>query len=1083
MVEVAPQILTAERLLQLPENFASNTDFVECVAALKRQETATFDSVWGSACALLTASLSKHFKSILVIVGDSKTQDGLLDDLPTFFPGTVERFPSCLPGSNAGVTVDFEYGDRIRLIKSLINGDDCPIIISTVPSLLQPVPSRESIAGHSRRISNGTRLDVEEFIGWLLEHGFHQTTAVELPGEFSNRGGIIDIFSPDWESPVRIELFDDEIESLRQFDSGTQRSHAEIQQIEITVLGAEHENEKGNLATFLDEETLVLFVEPGLLKEQATRFLERSPDHEQLFSWPEVNKQLAGFAQATASQVTEGHLGARWQLPVESVEKFSGDIGDLRLQVDRLAKTETGEPQEVFVLARVEGEIPRVSEILSTTSAAAMGQLQIGLGCVHQGFRLRSLRQIVVGCDQMFHRAEKLRRTGRKKLSKAIDSFLDLRNGDLIVHLAHGIGRFRGLKMLDKDGQMTEHLELEFYGGTKIYVPATKIDLVQKYIGGTKTRPVLAKIGAKSWAKQKANVEEAITDLATEMIELQAKRNGRPGVSLNADTEWQHEFEQSFPYRETPDQVSAIAAIKQDMQRNQPMDRLLCGDVGFGKTEVAMRAAFKAVENGYQVGVLVPTTVLAEQHYKNFKERMSEFPLDIGKLSRFCSTKEIKETINLLGKGKIDIVIGTHRLVSKDVKFFNLGLVIIDEEQRFGVDHKERLKTLRSTVDVLTMSATPIPRTLHMSLVGVRDISNLETAPAERLAVDTKVLRYNNEVIRNAILREISRGGQVYFVHNRVNDIHLVQQRLEELVPEATFRFGHGQMKEGELEVVMTDFIAGKYDVLIATTIIESGLDIPNANTIFINDADRYGLSDLHQLRGRVGRYKHKASCYLLLEPHKHLNPTAAKRLQAIETFSDMGAGFAISMRDLEIRGAGNLLGTQQSGHIATIGYELYCQLLETAIRRLKHMPAKISIHVDVDLPIAAFLPDDYVTDGRQKIDLYRRLTRLERFDQVDELRGEMKDRFGPLPPPVKRLMSLSELKLEAAVWQITTVFMQDKYLTFKFSDRARFSQLSKARPIIRIIDDETAMVTLKETKIAPTKMLALVKSLLQQPS
>jgi transcription-repair coupling factor (superfamily II helicase) len=624
---------------------------------------------------------------------------------------------------------------------------------------------------------------------------------------------------------------------------------------------------------------------------------------------------------------------------------------------------------------------------------------------------------------------------------------------------------------------------LEFYGGSKLYVPATKIDLVQKYIGGTKTRPVLAKIGGKSWAKQKANVESAVTDMAADMIELQASRNDQAGIAFGADTDWQHEFEQSFPFRETPDQLTAIEAIKFDMQTPQAMDRLLCGDVGFGKTEVAMRAAFKAVENGYQVGLLVPTTILAEQHFKNFNERMSEFPLKIGKLSRFNTPAETKKTIAGLASGEIDIAIGTHRLVSKDVKFCNLGLVVIDEEQRFGVEHKERLKSLRSSVDVLTMSATPIPRTLHMSLVGVRDISNLETAPSDRSGVQTKVLRYNNEVIRKAILRELGRGGQIFFVHNRVKDIHLVQQRLQTLVPEATFKFGHGQMPERELESVMTEFIAGKFDCLIATTIIESGLDIPNANTIFVNDADRYGLSDLHQLRGRVGRDKHRAYCYMLIAPQKHLNPTAAKRLQAIETFSEMGAGFQISMRDLEIRGAGNLLGTQQSGHIATIGYELYCQLLETAVRRLKHMPAKLSTHVEIDLPVAAFLPDDYVEDRRQKIDLYRRMTRLERFDQIDEIREELRDRFGKIPPSVKRLIEVAKLKLEAAVWQIHTVTMQDKYLTFKFNDRARIAQLAKVRPIIRIVDDETALVTLKETKIAPGKLLALVKSLLQPPA
>ena len=1081
MANVAPHHGVVEQLLELPNKLSVRSEFKSCVASLLNGESATFDSVWGSSCALLTAALTTKFKNILVVVADAKAQDNLLDDLPTFYPKPIERFPECLLGSNSSVTVDVEYGERLSLIKSLMTEQAGAVVVATVPALLQAVPSRESIEGNSRELAVGNQLDIAEFQQWLLDQGFHQTSAVELPGEFSCRGGIFDVFATDWAGPVRIELFDDEIESMRQFDGATQRSNAEISELEITVLSQEY-RDSGQLFDFLDPETMVLLVEPTILNEHANRYLERSSKPEELFSWDGVQQRWAVHPIATATAVTEGHVGGSWQLPIETVEKFSGDIGDLRIQVERLGRDAAGQECDIFVLARVEGELPRVSEILSSTAVAQSGRLQLGIGCAHEGFRLRDDRTIVVGCDQMFHRTE-LRRRGRRRLGKAIDSFLDLRDGDLIVHLSHGIGRFRGLEMLDKDGQLTEHLKLEFYGGTKIYVPATKIDLVQKYIGGSKTRPVLAKIGGKSWAKQKASVEAAVVDLASDMIELQAARDGRPGISFGPDTEWQHEFEQSFPYRETPDQLLAIDAIKEDMQRAQPMDRLLCGDVGFGKTEVAMRAAFKAVSAGYQVGILVPTTVLAEQHYKNFKERMGEFPLEIGKLSRFCTTAELKETIARLKSGSVDIAIGTHRLVSKDVKFFNLGLVVIDEEQRFGVEHKERLKTLRSTVDILTMSATPIPRTLHMSLVGVRDISNLETAPEDRSPVDTKVMRFNNNVIRTAMLRELRRGGQIFFVHNRVNDIHIIKQKIESLVPEASILVGHGQMHERDLEQVMTDFIDGKADILIATTIIESGLDIPNANTIFINEADKYGLSDLHQLRGRVGRYKHKAYCYLLLEPHKHLNPTAAKRLQAIETFSDMGAGFAISMRDLEIRGAGNLLGTQQSGHIATIGYELYCQLLETAVRKLKHMPAKLSIHVEVDLPVAAYLPDDYVEDRRQKIDLYRRLTRLEKFDQVDDLRKELRDRFGKLPPAVVRLMKLAELKLEAALWQITSIAFQDKYMVIKFQDRARFEQLSKIRPVIRVIDDETAMITLKSTKIEPKKLLALVKSLLQPPA
>ena len=1067
-------------LRQLPSQLAADTDFRKCLEALKQRQPVTFDSVWGSSCALLVSSILEHAPNILIVTSDGKTQDRLIDDLPTFYDGSIERLPACLTSNESTVTVDHEFGDRLRLVKSLAAGDANPIIVASVPSLLQPLPSRASLDGQSRRIEAEQTLDVDDLTSWLTQQGFHETSAVELPGEFSSRGGIVDVFAPDWAGPVRIELFDDEVESLRQFDPGTQRSVADINQIEITVLD-NSSLQDGHLADFLPADTVVLFCEPEQLEKHAQRYRERSPDSETIFQWDQVRKSLAPFSNATSSKLAPGAFDNKFSLPVESIEQFSGDIGEVKLQVDRLIRDAAGNEFDVYVMASVEGEISRVTEILGSTDSA---RIQIGLGCVHEGFRISGAvgRNAIIGCDQIFCRTDLRRKSGRR-LGKAIDSFTDLQVGNLIVHLSHGIGRFRSLKMLEKDGQLTEHLELEFYGGTKLYVPASKIDLVQKYIGGTKRQPVLAKIGNKTWAKQKLAVEDAITDLAAEMIELQAKRELQPGMACGPDSEWQHTFEQSFPYRETADQLTAIESIKDDMERERPMDRLLCGDVGFGKTEVAMRAAFKAVDNGYQVGILVPTTVLAEQHYKSFRERMAEFPVEIAKLSRFCSTKQLKETIEKLKTGEVDIVIGTHRLVSKDVQFKNLGLCVIDEEQRFGVQHKERLKNLRNSVDVLTLSATPIPRTLHMSLVGVRDISNLETAPEDRSPVQTKVTRYNNEIIRTSVLRELNRGGQIFFVHNRVKDIHVVKQKLNELVPEATIKIGHGQMDMNDLEVVMADFIAGKFDILLATTIVESGLDIPNANTIFIDQAENYGLSDLHQLRGRVGRYKHKAYCYLLIDPRKHLNPTAAKRLQAIETFSQMGAGFAISMRDLEIRGAGNLLGTQQSGHISTIGYELYCQLLEKAVRQLKHMPEKMSIGVEIDLPIAAFLPEDYVPDRRQKIDIYRRLTRLDKFGQIEELKEELTDRFGPLPAPVKRLLSLSEVKLEAATWQIASIYRQDKYLTFRFRDRSRMAQLNKLRPMIRIIDDQTAMVTLKSTVIKPEKMLALVKSLLQLSS
>jgi transcription-repair coupling factor (superfamily II helicase) len=740
-----------------------------------------------------------------------------------------------------------------------------------------------------------------------------------------------------------------------------------------------------------------------------------------------------------------------------------------------------GQGHEVFLVTQTEAEVERLAEILRTTKLAAAGRLHFPIGSLQQGFRLVRGRVIVITSGELFHRGE-LRRLPRRRLGKAIDSFVDLRSGDLVVHLSHGIGRYRGIQLLDKEGRVEEHLQIEFHGGTKVYVPASRIGLVQKYIGGTRTRPTLAKIGGRAWARQKRAAEAAVVDLAAEMLEMQAERQARPGIAFSIDSDWQREFDASFPYRETPDQLTAMTAIRQDMEIARPMDRLLCGDVGFGKTELAMRAAFKAVDNGYQVGLLAPTTVLVEQHYHTFRDRMAEFPFDIARLSRFCNAREQRDIVKRLADGQIDIVIGTHRLASKDVTFYNLGLVIIDEEQRFGVEVKERLKALRRTVDVLTLSATPIPRTLHMSLVGVRDIANLETPPEDRVATETRVTRFDRDLIHHAVMRELNRGGQIYFVHNRVGDIRAVERQLKQVVPEARIRVGHGQMHERELEKVMVDFVEGQFDLLLATTIVESGLDIPNANTIFINEADRYGLADLHQLRGRVGRYKHRAYCYLLIDRHKNLTPTAARRLRAIEEFSDMGAGFAIAMRDLEIRGAGNLLGTQQSGHIAAVGYELYCQLLESAVLSLKQLPPRISIDVDVALPGEAYLPTDYVPDMRLKIDLYRKMARITSATELKELRDELLDRFGPLPEPAHRMLARTELRIEAAIWQIAEIYREQRYLVFRYTNRPRIEQLARlGGGILRVVDNHKAYLPLSSEVRDPDQIQETVKSVLRQ--
>ncbi len=1085
-------VSTSNKLRQLNElarSIQQHGGFEEALASLQSGGQATFDGAVGSSCALLAAGLVSAACVPLVIVCDREdAADLLADDLLLFGAGQPLRFPAWETAPGEHDVRDETYGDRLRTLKKLQcwraesqTGQglrqSAPldrIVVTSIQSLMQPAPAVDSIRQGTRQLAVGDQLDIEQLRTWLAENRFHATSSVELPGEFSVRGGILDLFAADWDQPVRIELFGDEIESIRRFDIATQRSVETLEQVEITVLRPG----VGGQSLFTDHvpvPTWFLLVEPQQIEREAQRYYEHVESDDGLSDSRQVHRGMMQFPLATVAAITQSPLGPVCRLQLESIERFSGEIEKVRTELDRVGKR-----HQVYLLANTEAECHRLEEIFAATQLMQQQRLHLIVGQLSCGFRMVKERVILLSGAQLFQRAE-LRRTPRRRLGKVIDSFLDLREGDLVVHLAHGIGRYRGIHMIDKHGREEEHLQIEFHGGAKIYVPALRISLVQKYVGGTKSRPVLARVGGQSWVRQKAAAEAAVTDMAAEMLEMQAERRMQSGISFSEDSEWQQEFDTSFPYDETDDQIDSIKAIKNDMRQPRPMDRLLCGDVGFGKTEVAMRAAFKAVDNGYQVAILVPTTILAEQHYRTFQQRMAEFPFDIARLSRFCSTQERRQILDGLATGRIDIVIGTHRLASRDVDFYNLGLVIIDEEQRFGVAVKERLKQLRTTVDVLTLTATPIPRTLHMSLVGVRDISNLETPPEDRIAVETRVTRFDPELVRHAVLRELNRGGQIYFVHNRVQDIDKVAQRLQFIVPEASIRIGHGQMNETALEQVMIDFVDHKFDVLLATTIVESGLDIPNANTIFIDEANRYGLADLHQLRGRVGRYKHRAYCYLLVDPGASITPNAARRLHAIEEFSDMGAGFAISMRDLEIRGAGNLLGTQQSGHIATIGYELYCQLLEKAVRKLKQMPPAISIDVNVNLPGKAYFPSSYVADLRFKIDLYRRLVRVGNTDQLREFRDELVDRFGAPPPPVQRILEIAELRIDAAIWQISAIYVEDNYLVFRFSDRARIEQLAGlGGGRLRIVDNSSAYLPLGKEVGDPRAVFDRAKSVLR---
>jgi transcription-repair coupling factor (superfamily II helicase) len=1048
--------------------------FRESISALRAKSPTGTDGATGAARALALAAIAGECPGPLVAIVESRAElDAVCDELSLFFNDPVDRVPAWESEPDENTLFDEVYGDRLRTLNRLVRRpQDVQILVAPVQSFFQTLPHQSLFAESTRVFSVGNTLEIKDLTQWLVEHGYHAAIAVELPGEFTLRGGIIDIYPPDRDRPVRLELFGDEIESIREFSSDTQRSTATLNSVEISVLRRAEGGATAELIDFLPKNSWILINDLVRTQEAAERFLAHRDTQTTVHDlWRKVND----FGWGEVAPLCQSGYDQMWRMPVESVERFSGEVERVAQELERVAKTD-----RVVIVVDNQAETDRLEELFAGTSIGS--DLQYAVGRIQLGFRHAESGLLVLSGHELFARAAP-RRGGKRRLSKTMDNFLDLRDGDLVIHLSHGIGRYRGLEYLDKSGQQTEHLAVEFSDATKIYVPAARIHLIQKYVGGANTRPKLAKIGGKAWVSQKRSAESAVVDLAAEMLKLQGTRDARVGLQFAADSEWQAEFDAAFPYTETPDQDLAIHAIKGDMESPRPMDRLLCGDVGYGKTEVAMRAAFKAVESGYQVAMLVPTTILAEQHFRSFTERMSEFPIDIAKLSRFCSPAEQRETLAGLKSGRIDIVIGTHRLASKDIQMQNLGLLIIDEEQRFGVAVKERLKHLRSSIDILTTTATPIPRTLHMALVGIRDISNLHTAPRDRMAVDTEVAHFSDKLIRRAVMRELDRDGQVFFVHNRVHDIGAVKGRLQQIVPEARIRIGHAQMHEDDLEEVMLDFIAHKFDVLLATTIIESGLDIQNANTIFVNEAGRYGLSDLHQLRGRVGRYNRKAYCYLLLEPGKTLTPTAARRLRAIEEFSEMGAGFAISMRDLEIRGAGNLLGNDQSGHIAAIGYELYCQMLENAVRAAKMLPPKWIVDVEIDLPGEAYLPDGYINDMRLKIDLYRRLNRVVKLKEVKAFREELIDRFGPLPAPVKGLLQRTELKLEAAAWAISAISVEGEYLAFRYGSRSRIKQLKEQRRFkLRIADEQTAYVPLTE-KMKSRGLVGLAKLLLRPPA
>ncbi|MEN6308047.1 MAG: transcription-repair coupling factor [Anaerohalosphaeraceae bacterium] len=1060
------------------------------------------DGTWGSFAPLLATHIAKTLtRPLLYISPHIDDADRVCDDLQTFGGTPAQTFPvwESPPGNEDNLT-DEIGSQRLRLVLELsqpVGGPRSGMISTSVQALNQPIPKVDTLRRRGLELAAGKTLDPQDIITWLVEAGFERTDSVDYPGQFAHRGGILDIFAPvslasagssvSEPQAVRVEFFGDQIESIRLIDLDTQRSGEALKQITLVAAVGQTLSMAQATELFLNvlpPETIVVLEEPIQIAEVSEVFLGRLDDPRGMFSWEAIYKALRRFTCLEISRFAADSDSIH--LDVTSAQEFEHKAGSLWKE-GRNALTDLIERAvdcRVILYCENQAEMTRVKEILQQTAGGIPPHLKLRTGFVSQGFILRGLRTIVISHHELFGQASVRRRIRTLRSVSPIDSMMDLHKGDYVVHVAYGIGRFLGIEMMEKAGRTGEYLTIEYADKVRIHVPASNIHLVHKFIGSMPRRPMLSRIGTKKWEKQKQQVAVGVEELAAELLEVQAQRQKLGGFAFGADTLWQKEFEESFPYQETPDQLTSADQIKRDMAEAIPMDRLLCGDVGYGKTELAMRAAFKAVQAGKQVAVLAPTTVLCVQHGRTFAERFAEFPITIEVLNRFTPPKQVRDILYAARQGKVDILVGTHRLLSDDVGFKDLGLLVIDEEQRFGVEHKERLKRFRVNVDVLTMSATPIPRTLHMAMIGLRDISSLATPPLDRRSVATRVCRFDRDTIRKAIRFELGREGQVFYLHNRVQTINGAAQIVRDIIADDSVKVdvAHGQMHKHELEDAMVRFVKGQTQVLVCSTIIEAGLDIPNANTMIIVDADRFGLSQLHQLRGRVGRYKHRAYAYLLLPPSRPVNPIAAKRLKAIEEFSQLGSGFRIALRDLEIRGAGNILGPEQSGHINTVGYELYCQLLGEAVAKLRNEPVEQPAMTAIDLGFHVGIPKNYIASDRQRLEVYRRAGQMRTAADIRHFEEELRDLFGPLPDSVRTLLDIAELRMYAARWKIRSLIVQGMDLIFSFEEGAYTADLFARSPgRVSIPDPRTVYVRLDKTYFEPHTLTSVLRKLLKR--
>ena len=912
------------------------------------------------------------------------------------------------------------------------------IVLATSAAAVQKGMSRNEFQRLSLTIRIGAELEREKLIVRLVQLGYEHADEVERVGQFSTRGGIVDIYAINAQTPVRIEFFDNNIDSLRDFDLATKRSIRNVSTTTILPLAQTDKDGRPELfLTYLEQGGVVLFDEPMRIREQIKTMIKENPDiRSQVFSWEDMLVAARGNRVFYSALMLQQVHGAE---PTQTISFTATNMTPFQRQMDLFeneANRWLSQKQRILILLGDREKAESMRELLARRRVPAVLEpasaplrddcVNIQQGTLLAGFEMASARLVVVTEKDIFGR-QKRRAVRPVNQGDKLSHFRDIRPGDYVVHVNHGIGKYLGVETLEVGGIHKDYLHIKYGGDDKLFVPTDQVGLLQKYIGSEGDIPRLHRMGGTEWVKAKARARKSVEDIAKKLIEIYAKRREAKGFAFSPDDSTQHDFEDAFPYQETDDQLQAIGEIKADMEKEKPMERLLCGDVGFGKTEVAIRAAYKAVMDGKQVAVLVPTTVLAQQHFQTFSARFLNFAPTVDVICRFRTAKEQKATIERVKAGQVDILIGTHAILNqKKVQFRDLGLLIVDEEQRFGVKQKDKIRSLAAGIDVLTLSATPIPRTLHMSLVGARDMSIIETPPAERFPVQTYVVENNDTIIANAIKREMKRGGQIYFVYNRVDTIDRMRDHLQEIVPDARIQTAHGQMPEELLERVMMDFYEGAYDILLATSIVENGLDVANANTIIVYNADRFGLSQLYQMRGRVGRSHHMAFAYFVYQADKILTETAEKRLQAMKEFAELGAGFKIAMRDLEIRGAGNLLGSQQHGHIASVGFEMYCKLLEEAVENLQHgrraaVPAPLADPV-IDLQVEAYIDGGYISDAMHKIEIYQRIAAIRKNEELHNLLDEIIDRFGDPTKPVLRLLEVARIKNYARELGVRTI-------------------------------------------------------------